>query len=101
MEDDLNTPQAIALMHNLFKDDAISNADKKKTLLEMDNIFGLNLNKIKTTEILEIPEEVTALVNEREEARKNKDWKVADELRDKIKSKGYKVKDTLQGPRIK
>ena len=51
-------------------------------------------------EVLHIPAEVVTLIKEREEARKNKDWKKADELRDKIKEKGFWVSDTPKGPKI-
>ena len=55
----------------------------------------------KKLSISDIPKEIQALVEERETTRKNKDWKKADELRDKIESNGYTVLDTPDGPEIK
>jgi len=49
----------------------------------------------------EIPEEVMKLVEERESARKKKEWEISDVLREKIKSLGYVVKDTKEGPNVK
>ena len=45
----------------------------------------------------EMPEKIKGLIKQREEARKNKDWQKADELRDEIKKEGYAVQDTPVG----
>jgi len=97
IEDDLDTPQALALVWDLLKDEEISNSDKRATLLDFDKIFGLSLENLKE-EI--IPGEIMKLVKERERARKNKDFKLSDELRDKIISLGYQIKDTEGGQKI-
>jgi len=96
-EDDLDTPRALSLLWDLIKDETISNADKKATILDFDKVLGLNFENIKE-EI--IPEEIKKLGEEREEARKNKDFKKSDELRDKIISLGYEIKDTPNGVKI-
>jgi cysteinyl-tRNA synthetase len=49
----------------------------------------------------QIPEEIQELAEKREEARKKKDFKTADQMRDKLKEKGYVLEDTPQGPRLK
>lgn len=97
INDDLNTPQALAIMWELIKSDYPAGA-KKKTLLEFDKVFGLGFDKIKP---LEIPDEIRKLVNERETARKNKDWKRSDDLRKEIENKGYAIEDTPEGSKIK
>ena len=48
-----------------------------------------------------IPAEVQALVDERAEARRNKDWKRSDELRDQIKAMGYILEDTKAGQKVR
>lgn len=48
-----------------------------------------------------IPEKVMILVKERESARKKKEWAISDTLREKIKSLGYVVQDTKEGPNVK
>jgi cysteinyl-tRNA synthetase len=48
----------------------------------------------------EIPEEILEIQKQRDEARKNKDWKKSDELRDLLKEKGYKVLDSKEGSEL-
>ncbi len=97
MDNDLDTPQSLALLWELVRDTHISDADKKATLLDFDKIFGFGLAKLKE-EI--IPENVQKLTGEREEARINKDWDKSDELRDEIQKLGYEIKDTDTGSKI-
>jgi cysteinyl-tRNA synthetase len=106
INDDLDTPKAIALVWDILKDSSIVPANKRATLSEFDKVLGLRL--IETTDhILHIlndftvPDEVQLLITEREEARKNKDFKKSDELRDKIKELGFEVKDTEEGQKLK
>ncbi len=100
LEDDLDTPRAVTTLWELIKDPDISNADKKATILDFDKVFGLDFENQSAKLIEEIPEEVLKLASEREEARKNKDFKKSDELRDKINSLGYEVKDTPEGQKV-
>ena len=95
--DDLDTPKALALLWDLTKDTTIDNPTKKATMLAFDKTLGLGFDS--QTKI-EIPQEVLDLVNQREIARKEKDWKKSDELRDEISKLGFQVKDTDQGPTI-
>jgi cysteinyl-tRNA synthetase len=97
IEDDLDTPQALALVWDLLKDENVSKEDKKATLLDFDKVLGLGLEDLRE-EI--IPEEVMKLVEEREQARQNKDFQKSDELREKIHSLGYVVKDSDAGYKI-
>jgi cysteinyl-tRNA synthetase len=90
IEDDLDTPRALTLLWDLMKDETISPADKIATILDFDKVFGLGFENIKEEVI---PKEVIKLAEEREEARKNKDFKKSDELREKINNLGYEVKD--------
>lgn len=107
MGDDLDTPRALALLWKLVKDDAVSEGDKKATLLLFDKTLGLGLGELtkknrgmttlNVTSVADLPEEVRALVEEREAARNEKDWARADELRDTLRAKGYDVSDTSEG----
>lgn len=91
INDDLNTAGALAVVWELLKNKEVSDADKKATILNFDQVLGLKLNE----KILEqeIPAEVQALIDERNIARTEKDWARSDELRDKIKALGFEVKD--------
>ncbi len=92
INDDLNMPEALQVLWKLVRDEKAEG--KIETIKEMDRVFGL---KLLEKEKIKIPEEVLKLVKEREQARKNKDWKKSDELRDKIKEIGYHVEDTAEG----
>jgi len=97
IEDDLDTPRALSLLWDVFKDENISKADKKATILDFDKVFGLGFEKLKEEKI---PEEIKKLAEEREQARKNKNFKKSDELRKEINSLGYEIKDTAEGQKI-
>lgn len=96
---DLNTPQAVAVMWDMVRSD-IPTSSKSADLLAMDNILGLDLGKY-IAKPLDIPAEIQQLVQQREVARQNKDFKTSDDLRLKIHDLGYEVEDTSEGPRIK
>ena len=96
INDDLNMPKALQVLWSLLRDKKAKG--KYRTIKHMDEVFALNL-LIK--EKISIPNEIKKLLDEREKARKSKNWKLADELRDKINKQGYVISDTDQGPVIK
>lgn len=98
VNNDLNLPQALAVLHEMLSSSAPS-VQKSKDLLEMDKVLGLELDKY-LGKPLEIPAEVQKLLEKREQARKDKDFKKSDELRKEIKKLGYEVEDTPSGPRV-
>lgn len=81
----------------LLKDSDVADAEKLAVLYEMDKVLGFNLKNLKRAEAEELSQELMELVKEREEARKNKDWQRADELRELLLKKGLVVKDTPDG----
>ena len=97
LEDDLDTPRALSLLWDVLKDENMSDGDKKATVLDFDKVLGLGFENLKKEKI---PEKIKKLAEEREQARKNKDFKKSDELRDKINSLGYEIKDTESGQKI-
>lgn len=100
INDDLNMPKALDIIWKLIRDEKnISNQDKLRILGEFDKVLGLDLDKVEVS--IKIPEEISALINKREEYRKKKDWLMADQVRDEIKQKGYVVEDSPQGIRCK
>ncbi len=98
IDDDLNMPQALAVVQEVLKSD-LSDADKLATVLDFDQVLGLDLAKV-VKEKIKIPKAVSTLVKQREKARQDKDWQKSDELRDKINDLGYLVEDTNEGPKI-
>ncbi len=96
MDDDLNTSGAINLAWELVKDDKAKG--KYSTIKVFDEILGFNLFK---KEKINIPKEIKDLAEKRLEARKEKNWKLSDELRDKINKLGFSIKDTKEGYEFK
>lgn len=94
---DLNTPQTIALIWTLIKDENISNKDKYATILSFDEILGLGLSEIKKEELTGNVLEAVKLVDKRKEAKEAKDYEHADKLRQEIENLGFFVKDHPDG----
>lgn len=99
MADDLNSPGALAVLWGLIKSD-LGDGEKKATLLAMDQVLGLDLANWKPGEV-EIPDEVLRLASERKQARADRDWAVADEIRDRISALGYEVEDAADGFKVR
>lgn len=99
INDDLNMPVAMSVLWDIIKSNSISATDKLELAADFDNVFGLKL--IESVEMpeskAEIPEEVSLLAARRLEAKKSKDFKLADEIRNEIKTLGYEVVDTKDG----
>lgn len=99
INNDLNMPQALAVMWELVHSDYPTSA-KAKTLLKMDQVFGLGLEQYLGKPV-EAPDEVMKLVDRREQVRKSGDFKASDQLRKEIKQLGFEVEDTPGGPKVK
>ena len=96
INDDLNMPLAMSVVWDVAK-----NPNKSKQLAELlkdfDRVLGLKIEEPISKAKEEIPEEVLKLLEQRKQARTNKDWAKSDELRDRIQELGYQVKDTKDG----
>ena len=99
INDDLGTPQALALVYEILKSD-ISDASKKATILEFDKVLGLKLDEVITEEVIEIPIAVQNLLKEREIARAQKDFDRSDQLRSDIAELGYLLEDSKDGAKV-
>lgn len=97
LNDDLGTPQALAIVWEALKDASLSDANKKATILSFDDALGLKLDEVTT---LDIPPQVSELAKKREAARLAKDWTTSDTLRKELQNLGFDVEDTASGPRI-
>ena len=95
INDDLNMPVAMSVVWDIIKNPNKSK-DFQKLLLKFDEVLGLDLKNYQKVEN-DIPEEDKKLVEERNEARKNKNWVESDRIRDILMSKGYTVKDGKEG----
>lgn len=99
INNDLNIPQGVAVLWSLVKSD-YPTAAKAETILKMDQVLGLGLDKY-LGETIEVPEEVRHLVRKREQARNTGDFQESDKLRKEIKKLGFEVEDTTRGPKIR
>ena len=103
MDDDLNTADGIAAIFDLVSDinTKIINKDVSKNVCtaaadmfdELTGVLGLVYNRKSNS----IDEEIEKLIEERQQARANKDWATADRIRDELKAQGITLKDTPQG----
>jgi cysteinyl-tRNA synthetase len=104
MDDDFNTPLALAALYELVKAlntarDGGANDEQLKpaqsTLRELTNVFGLRL--VEKTGSSDAEAKVIALIEERTEARKQKQWARSDEIRDQLKEMGVTIEDSKDG----
>jgi len=96
INDDLNMPKTLTVVWKLVRDEKeVGNREKYELLLEFDKVLALDLDKAPTIE--ELPKEAEELIRKREEARKAKDWKTADKIREQLKAMGVIIEDTAQG----
>ena len=100
INDDLNIPEALAVVWDTLKSGMFDIA-KISLLLEFDKVLGLSLSDVIERKKDVVPEEVMSLINQRAEAKKNKDFKLADELRNKVKELGYIIVDKKDGVEVK
>ena len=105
MDDDLNTADAIGALFEIVRDANVTlTADSSKaaidtalnTLTSLCDVLGLMMKKGG-----ELPADIQALADSRAQARKDRDWKKSDELRDQLKSLGYIVEDTKEGQKVR
>ncbi|RZA08255.1 MAG: cysteine--tRNA ligase [Proteobacteria bacterium] len=99
--DDLNMPEALAVLFGMLKDSSLTPAQRKKLALEFDSVLGLRLEAMAAKEEESLPANVAALVAARDEARKNKNFADSDRFRNELQALGYKVEDTPKGTRVK
>jgi cysteinyl-tRNA synthetase len=99
INNDLNTARALAEIWSLVKS-GLPSAAKKATLQQFDRVLGLRLAAWQPlTE--DIPADIMELALARQQARKDKRWADADELRDRVGGLGYEIDDTPEGPKLR
>ena len=108
VNDDLDTPKALALLWEMLKDDSLEPGEKVATAQDFDRVFGFGLSD-DLSDILEdlgeimlvdAPEDIQALVNDRQAARAVQNWDEADRLREALLVKGYQIEDGPDGPKL-
>lgn len=105
INDDLDLPGALALLHTLVK---TKNAIDFETVLKFDKVLGLKIEenikavteKITTEELAALPDHIERIIIMRDAVRSQKDWAKSDQLRIQLESFGYKVEDTKDGTKV-
>jgi cysteinyl-tRNA synthetase len=102
LEKDLNVPKALVCFWELVKDQQIKAEQKLGALLQMDRVLGLGIGGIEEEELdPQFKAEVEELIQQREQARRHKDYGQADEIRERLSRMGVVLEDTPSGPRWK
>ncbi|AMN37237.1 cysteine--tRNA ligase (plasmid) [Clostridium perfringens] len=106
MDDDFNTADAITAIFDLIKDTNTnitidSSKELAKKALELIRELGAPLGMFQKSTKGNLEEEIEALIAERQQARKDRDFALADKIRDELKDRGIVLEDTLQGVRWK
>lgn len=101
---DLNTSQAMALLAELLDSD-LNAAEKLQTAYKFDEVLGLGLDQIYSAPKeqigkKEIPDKIQTLLEQRKTAKANKEYALADKLRDKINEQGFEITDTETGMEV-
>ena len=108
MDDDFNTPKAFAAIHDFIRQ-INSSLDNKKdilnrareVLLELLGVLGLDFTKKKGIDDAKIDGLMELIISLRDKARKEKNYELSDEIREKLRSTGIQIEDTEDGPRWK
>jgi len=98
ISDDFNLSKGMAFLWDILRDNRLRDSEKYAIALDFDKVFGLELDK--ETKI-KISDKIKKLIDERESARKSKNWKKADEIRKKLNKQGYILEDTNKGVVVK
>ncbi|MFW5742658.1 MAG: cysteine--tRNA ligase [Spirochaetota bacterium] len=99
-DDDLNAPRALGRLRAFLKDASVPPAERLAVALDADGVFGLRLREA-VTKREELDPQLAAMIAEREQARRAKDFARADALRDKLREAGVALEDTPAGTKWK
>ena len=98
IQNDFNTPRALADLWGVLKDDELTSDEKYSLVLTFDQVLGLGLATLQVPKVESIDDpEALSLLKKRTEAKQAKDWTLADRLRGELDAMGYLVKDTASG----
>lgn len=97
INNNLNIPKALALTWELVKDSEHSTEDKIATILQFDKVLALSLSQIDENKQTTAPEHIQSLLQQRKQAKDNKNYELADQLRKQIEAEDYELRDTPEG----
>ena len=98
INDDMNTSSAITVLYDVLKDDELNGATKRTLIENFDKVLSLDLLKDDNLKIdADLVEYIENKINQRKEAKQNKDFTLADAIRNELLEKGIELKDTREG----
>jgi cysteinyl-tRNA synthetase len=99
LEDDLNTANAITVLFNMLKADELTSNEKIKLIEDFEQVLSLDLLKEEKAEEIhdDLVEYIEEMIQKRQQAKKNKDFQLADAIRAELLEKGIALEDTRQG----
>ena len=97
LENDLNTSNALTIMYEVLKDENLNDTTKIKLIEDFDKVFSLNLINEEESVDSELEKEILEKIEERNEAKMNKDYVLADQIRNELSLRGIKLIDTKDG----
>jgi cysteinyl-tRNA synthetase len=108
INNDLDTPRAIALLFEITKDETLDHGTKCATIQAMDSVLDIGLHDTLDTglaslgvvTVTDLPEDIEIIVSAREVARLAKNWTESDRLRTELNLRGYTIEDSIDGPKV-
>lgn len=98
IKDDLNTSNMVTLVYDVLKDDELTDGTKYALIKKFDEVLSLDLTVVEEKTVdSELEKEILEKIEQRKEAKKNKDFALADAIRDELLSKGVRLIDTREG----
>lgn len=99
LENDLNTSMCLTILYELIKDKEVNGNTKIKIIEDIDKVLSLDLLKNEDNNIIdkELEIYINEMISKRNDAKKNKDYDMADEIRNELLEKGIVLKDTREG----
>ena len=97
LENDLNTSNALTIIYEVLKDEKLNDSTKIKIIEDFDKVFSLDLIKEEESIDSDLEKEILEKIEERKEAKMNKDYVLADQIRNELSSRGVKLIDTKDG----
>ena len=101
LSNDLNTPNALAVLYELLKDNEVNGTTKRELIDNFDKVFSLDLLKEEEKTSNEDDTWILELIEKRKEAKANKDYALADQIRNELLEKGVELLDTREGTTYK
>lgn len=101
VSNDLNTSSMVTVLYDLLKDEEVNDKTKRTLIEKFDEVLSLDLLKTEEVEIdADLEKEVNELIAKRAEAKKNKDFALADQIRDDLLNRNIKLIDTREGTKF-